>query len=180
MPGYFKRTHPFGLFINIRISGHFKIRHSAAFLANKMIMRRCLRIESVKCASKWQFLDMPLLNKNIQIAINSAETQPGNFLLQFFIHPIGGRMRFGPFEHFKNSFPLLTPPVLHNVLINNSYYYQYRSLKAIKSNLFFSPRDRACFEMGAALSCFGFYYAHLTFVRCYKRLGDWMEMRYDV
>jgi len=65
MSGYFKRTQPFGLFINIRILRHLEINDCTAFFTNKMVMWSNLGFKTVERAAKRQFLNMTLRNKNM-------------------------------------------------------------------------------------------------------------------
>lgn len=94
------------LLIQITLLAYFQIGDLTAIVADKMIVRIDVTVESVKRTAHSQFMNKTIFDQDIQIAIDIAQTEFGKFLAQLIINPHRRRMAGGIAQKLQNPLAL--------------------------------------------------------------------------
>ncbi len=84
----------------------FQIHHTAAVLADKMVVRRTVAVKPVRPDTCRNLLDFSKACQKGQIAVDGAKADVGVFHFHVFVNGFGGRMVISPDQKILDRLPL--------------------------------------------------------------------------
>ena len=85
---------------------HLQIDHAAAFLTDKMIMRKSFRVEMIHAVPHVQLLNLAEIRQKLKVPIDGAKAYIRKSLPDFHIDHICGRMVFSVCKAVLDHLPL--------------------------------------------------------------------------